>query len=130
MKLDRKAFADAAKADFEFTRETRYLTGTIKLDFGTDSWALNFANGKLADVTDGAAAAEKECKIVVGGTPEQWDMLLEMKPEPFYQCIQSAAVKHGMRITDTNETFAYLPGLNRMTTLLRELKLITGGSQP
>jgi hypothetical protein len=122
MKLDRKSFADAAKADFEFTRETRYLNGTIKLDFGTDAWALNFDNGKLVDVAEGAAIDEKRCKIVVGGTPEQWDMLLEMKPKPFYQCIQSAAVKHGMRISDTNETFAYLPGLNRMTTLLRQLR--------
>jgi hypothetical protein len=122
MKLNRKAFADAAKADFEFTRETRQLTGTIKVDFGTDSWALNFANGNLVDVTDGAAIDEKQCKIVVGGTSEQWDMLLETKPKPFYQCIQSAAVKHGMRISDTNETFAYLPGLNRMTTLLRQLR--------
>jgi hypothetical protein len=122
MKLDIKSFADAAKADFEFTRETRYLTGTIKLDFGTDAWALNFANGKLVDVTEGADVDEKRCKIVVGGTPEQWDMLLEMKPKPFYQCIQSAAVKHGMRISNTNETFAYLPGLNRMTTLLRQLR--------
>jgi len=49
-------------------------------------------------------------------------MLLELKPKPFYQCIQSAAVKHGMTITDSNESFAYLPGLNRMTTLLRHLK--------
>jgi hypothetical protein len=122
MKLDIKSFADAAKADFEFTRETRYLTGTIKLDFGTDAWALNFANGKLVDVTEGADVDEKRCKIVVGGTPEQWDMLLEMKPKPFYQCIQSAAVKHAMRISNTNETFAYLPGLNRMTTLLRQLR--------
>jgi hypothetical protein len=122
MKLDRKAFADAAKADFEFTRETRYLTGTIKLDFGSGSWALKFDNGKLVDVTEGATVDEKDCKVIVGGAPEQWDMLLERKPKPFYQCIQSAVVKHGMRISDTNETFAYLPGLNRMTTLLRELR--------
>jgi hypothetical protein len=122
MKLDRKSFAEAAKADFEFTRETRYLNGTIKLDFGTDAWALNFADGNLVDVTEGADIDEKHCKIVVGGTREQWDMLLEMKPKPFYQCIQSAAVKHGMRISNTNETFAYLPGLNRMTTLLRQLR--------
>ena len=122
MKLDRKAFADAAKADFEFTRETRYLTGSVRLDFGNDAWALKVDNGKLVDVTDGATVDEKDCKIFVGGAPEQWEMLLERKPKPFYQCIQSAVVKHGMRISDTNETCAYLPGLNRMTTLLRNLR--------
>lgn len=122
MKLDRKAFADAAKADFEFTRETRYLTGSVRLDFGNDAWALKFDNGKLVDVADGATVDEKDCKIFVGGAPEQWEMLLERKPKPFYQCVQSAVVKHGMRISDTNETYAYLPGLNRMTTLLRNLR--------
>ena len=122
MKLSRTAFAKAAKTDFEFTRETRYLTGTIKLNFSKKSWALNFDNGKLLEVADGEGVSEKKCKVLVGGTDEQWGKLLELKPVPFYQCIQSAAVKHGMKISNTNESFAYLPGLNRMTTLLRHLK--------
>jgi hypothetical protein len=122
MSIEANAFAEAARQDFEFTRETRYLNGTIKVDFGSAVWALNFVGGALASVTDGAKLDDRDCKIVVGGTPEQWNMLLESKPKPFYQCIQSAAVKHGMRISTTNESFAYLPGLNRMTTLLRQLK--------
>ncbi len=122
MNVERQSFADTARQDFEFTRETRYLTGAIKLDFGTSAWLLNFDDGKLTDIADGAGVTEENCTIVVGGTPEQWEMLLEMKPRPFYQCIQSAAVKHGMRISDTHESFAYLPALNRMTTLLRQLK--------
>ena len=121
MNLDRQSFADMARQDFEFTRETRYLRGEIKLDFGTCSWLLKFDDGALSDVVDGAGVAEESCKVVVGGTPEQWGMLLELKPRPFYQCIQSAAVKHGIRISDTHESFAYLPALNRMTTLLRQL---------
>lgn len=122
MKLDQKAFLEAARADFEFTRETRYLTGVIRLDFGDESWALSFANGAFAGITDGADLPDIEAKIIVGGTDEQWGALLELKPRPFYQCIQSAAVKHGMKINVANETFAYLPALNRMTTLLRNVK--------
>ncbi|MEM6460330.1 MAG: hypothetical protein AAF724_00275 [Pseudomonadota bacterium] len=122
MSLDRGSFETLARADFEFSRETRYLTGTIKLDFGNDLWALNFEDGALIEVGDGAGVDDSDCKIIVGGTSDQWDALLAPKPKPFFQCIQSAAVKHGMRISDSNETFAYLPGLNRMTTLLRQLK--------
>ena len=121
MKIDRSAFAKLAREDFEFKRETRYLTGVIRLVFGARSWALSFADGALTDVADGASASDAEATIVVGGTVEQWDELLKWKPRPFYQCIQSAAVKHGMRISDSDETFAYLPALNRMTTLLRQL---------
>lgn len=119
MALDREAFAKLARDDFEFTRETRYFTGTIKLEIGDETWALNFEDGALASVTD---TPGDEVKIVVGGTAEQWEELLQTKPRPFYQCIQSAAVKEGMQITNTNETFAYLPALNRMTTLLRQMK--------
>jgi len=122
MKLDQKAFLDAARADFEFTRETRYLTGVIRVDFGDQSWAMSFANGAFAGITDGTKLPDAECTIIVAGTPEQWDALLEVKPKPFYQCLQSAAVKHGMSLNVANETFAYLPALNRMTTLLRQLK--------
>lgn len=122
MPLDQQKFLEAARADFEFTRETRYLTGVIRLDFGDRSWAMSFANGAFAGITDGARVPDAECKIIVGGTSEQWDALLELKPRPFYQCIQSAAVKHGMKINVANATFAYLPALNRMTTLLRQQK--------
>ena len=122
MKLDSEKFLTAARADFEFTRETRYLTGVIRVDLGDQSWAMSFANGVLAGITDGAAVPDSECRIIVGGTKAQWDALLEPKPRPFYQCLQSAAVKHGMRLNVANETFAYLPALNRMTTLMRELR--------
>lgn len=120
-KIQGSAFAEIARGDFEFTRETRYLTGVIRLDFGSESWALSFANGALAGITDGALVPDAEATIIVGGGADQWHELLQMKPRPFYQCIQSAAVKHGMRINVANETFAYLPALNRMTTLLRQL---------
>jgi hypothetical protein len=122
MKLDQRTFLDAARADFEFTRETRYLTGVIRVDFGDQSWAMSFANGALAGITDGTKLPDAECTVIVAGTPEQWDALLEVKPKPFYQCLQSAAVKHGMSLNAANETFAYLPALNRMTTLLRQQK--------
>ena len=122
MKIEKQAFFDVATGDFEFTHETRYLTGVIRFDFGDRSWAMSFANGAFAGIADGCSVPDAECKIIVGGTAEQWDALLELKPRPFYQCIQSAAVKHGMRINVANETFAYLPALNRITTLLRQLQ--------
>jgi len=119
MSLDRAAFKKIADADFEFGRETRYLTGSIVLEMGDAIWSFDFDNGKLKSISD---QPRTDAKIVVGGSSHQWDALLEEMPKPFYQCIQSAAVKEGMMITDTNETFAYLPALNRMTTLLRQMK--------
>lgn len=122
-RFDCKAFKEMAINDFEFTRETRYLSGVIKLEFGGgEVWALNFHNGELISVENGMAVSDFDCKIVLGGRSDQWEELLAEKPKPFYQCFQSAAVKHDMRISDTNETFAYLPAVNRIITLLRKLR--------
>lgn len=65
---------------------------------------------------------DDKCKIVIRGTDEQWDALLQQKPLPFYQCLQSSNIKHGLHLSNTNETFAYLPALNRMTTLMRNAR--------
>ena len=123
MRLDCNAFKEMAQNDFEFKRETRYLDGIVKLEFGGgEVWALQFHNGELKTVENGMPVSDRDCKIVIGGRSDQWENLLADKPKPFYQCIQSAAVKHNMTISDTNETFAYLPAVNRMITLLRKLR--------
>jgi len=119
MLVDISRLLDAARADFEFCRETRYLNGTLSVTIGDDTTTLEFQDGKLADI--GGSAGGRHV-ISVGGTTEQWGALLADRPKPFYQCLQSAAVRHGMTLSSTDETFAYLPALNRLTTLMRAMK--------
>ncbi|NKL21226.1 hypothetical protein [Rhizobium leguminosarum] len=121
MIADIDTFVGLARQDFEFTRETRYLTGIVKLEASSSAMVLWFDDGALleAAVSD---APDSDCKIVVRATDEQWDALLAEKPQPFYQCLQSSNVKHGLHLSSSNETFAYLPALNRMTTLLRKAR--------
>jgi hypothetical protein len=45
--------------------------------------------------------------------------MLEPLPKPFYQCMQSTAVKHDLYMNVSNETFAYLPALNRLMQMMR-----------
>lgn len=121
MAINLEKFTQLAREDFEFKRETRYLNGIIKLDFPERSVALHFNDGKLVNVEE-AGYDDDKCKIVIRGTGEQWEALLQHKPLPFYQCLQSSNVKHGLHLSNTNETFAYLPALNRMTTLMRNAR--------
>ena len=121
MIIDLRRFEELARADFEFRRETRYLNGVLKVDLPANSLALKFADGALISI-DETKMPDEECRIVVRGDAEQWQALLEDKPLPFYQCLQSANIKHGLHLSNTNETFAYLPALNRMTTLMRQSK--------
>ncbi len=121
MAIDLDKVSKLAHEDFEFRRETRYLTGIIKLEFPGRQVALHFDDGKMVNVEE-ADYPDDKCKIVVRGTAEQWDGLLAQKPLPFYQCLQSSNIKHGLYLSNNNETFAYLPALNRMTTLMRNAR--------
>ena len=109
------------KGDFEFTREMRYFDGSLILEFGSECWSLKFKQGELHSIDQEVEKQPSSAKIKLGGSLEEWNELLKKRPKPFFQCFQSAAVKHGMQISDTNETFAYLPGINRLITLLREI---------
>ncbi|AUX79382.1 hypothetical protein [Sinorhizobium fredii] len=121
MAIDLDKFKKLALEDFEFKRETRYLNGIIKCDFPTRSVALHFDDGKLLKIEE-AEYEDDKCTIVIRGTAEQWEALLQHKPLPFYQCLQSSNIKHGLYLSNNNETFAYLPALNRMTTLMRNAR--------
>ncbi len=121
MIADIDTFVGLALNDFEFTRETRYLTGIVKLEASSSAMILRFDDGVLSEAAV-SNAADRDCTIVVRATDEQWDALLMEKPKPFFQCLQSSNVKHGLHLSSSNETFAYLPALNRMTTLLRKAR--------
>jgi hypothetical protein len=118
--VDMEAVRAVAVSDPEFRRETRYLNGAVKLKVADDTHVLHFKDGSISGLT-GDNTPDEQCKIVIKGTRDHWVNLLAEKPKPFYQCLQSTAVKHGLSISDTNETFAYLPALNRMTVLMRQV---------
>lgn len=116
--IDMKRVCETAQSDPEFKRETRYLSGIVKVQVGPDVSLLHFDNGDLLHVAT-SDLPDEQCKIVVRGTSDHWSNLLEPYPKPFYQCLQSTAVKHQLHLSNTNETFAYLPALNRLTVLIR-----------
>jgi len=111
---------ESAKADPEFTKETRYLNGAVKIGIADEEHVLRFADGKLVSI-DAEKIPDASCKIFVKGTQDHWTNMLAKFPKPFYQCIQSTAVKHQLKISDTNETYAYLPALNRLMQLMRSV---------
>tara|TARA_X000000950_G_C13858864_1_gene637826 strand:+ start:741 stop:1100 length:360 start_codon:yes stop_codon:yes gene_type:complete len=104
--------------DPEYSRETRYFSGLIKIEMDKIAQILSYDNGKLQkislDDTD-----DENCKIVVRGDKDTWLNMLQLKPKPFYQCMQSTAVKHDLYMNVSNETFAYLPALNRLMQMMR-----------
>ncbi|GGO76269.1 hypothetical protein GCM10011348_03070 [Marinobacterium nitratireducens] len=97
---------EVAVSDPEFSREIRYFNGILKLAIESDEFSIKFDDGKLVSV-ENRSVPDEECKIFVKGTAEHWGKMLEPYPVPFYQCFQTTAVKHGLVLSSTNETFAY-----------------------
>jgi len=116
--LEIEEFERAAREDPEFTREIRYFDGQIELTAGEETYLLAITDGALVHAHAGTADPA-ELRISVGGPAELWEAMLEDKPKPFHHSLQSCAVKHGLLISDNNETYAYLPALNRMMSILR-----------
>jgi hypothetical protein len=116
---DVAAFANDAMRDPEFSREMRFFDGKLGISVGSDDTVLEFSDGRLVNAGK-KKIDEKETTIFIRGSAEDWSQLLQPYPRPFFQCLQTAVVKHGMRISTTNQTYAYLPALNRFVSLLRE----------
>jgi hypothetical protein len=117
--IDIPSLVREAMNDPEFSREMRFFDGTIKVAVGADESLLKFRDGKLLSAEKGTAP-DDQCQIVVRGTEEHWEKMLERYPVPFFQCLQTTAVKHGLVLSTTNQTFAYLPALNRLVQFIRE----------
>ena len=116
--INLKSMSSSLNEDPEYSRETRYFSGLIKIEMDKIAQILSYDNGKLQkislDDTD-----DENCKIVVRGDKDTWLNMLQLKPKPFYQCMQSTAVKHHLYMNVSNETFAYLPALNRLMQMMR-----------
>lgn len=120
MKVDIQKFYEVANKDKEFNREIRYYDGTVKLIMGDDVYHLIIKDGKLIMATD-ELSVDCSADTFFDGNDEQWGCLLEKVPKPFYQCLQTTCVRHGMKMSNDSKSLAYLLAWNRMTKLLREL---------
>lgn len=106
-----------AMKDREFSRAMRYFDGTVKVAVEDEEMAFHFTDGKLN--SDTRNPDDADCEIVIRGNNTHWTELLAQYPIPFYQCLQTTSVRHGMYLNNTNQFYAYLPALNRLTSLLR-----------
>jgi hypothetical protein len=112
-----QTFKERAGKDPEFLRAMRYYDGVLRISVGdTESYDLTFRDGKMT----GAGASDAGGPMIfVKATEEQWSAMLAEYPKPFYHSLQSSAVRHGVLLSGTDATFAYLPALNRMMQILR-----------
>ncbi len=116
--LNLNLISDSFNVDPEYSREIRYFNGLIKIEIDSIQQILNYKDGKLLEIST-KNIVDNDCQIVVRGDKDTWLNMLALKPKPFYQCMQSTAVKHDLYMNVSNETFAYLPALNRLMQIMR-----------
>lgn len=118
-------FADVlntAMEDFEFSREMRYYTGKLHVAIGNKAWLATYNDGKLLSVED-AGTDPGDAAIWIKGTDEQWKDMTAEYPRPFFQSLQSSSAKHGVLLSNTHQLYAYLPALNRLMQIFRQLNV-------
>ena len=120
MQLNIKKFYDTLTTDPEFNKEIRYLNKDVKLVIGDKVYLIIVREGKVLYIDD-TCSEKVPASIEFRGTEDQWERLTARAPRPFYQVIETACVKHGMKMTENVETFAYLPAWNRMIYIMRDI---------
>lgn len=109
-----------ATEDFEFSREMRYYTGKLHVAVGDKAWLAAFDDGTFLSV-EPAEIDPQDAAIWIKGTQEQWDDMTAEFPRPFFQSLQSSSAKHGVLLSNTHQLYAYLPALNRLMQIFRQL---------
>ena len=119
---DFAAVLHKANEDFEFVREMRYYTGHLHVTIGEQAWEAEYNDGNLISVGE-AQTEPNDAALSIAGSSEQWAAMTEEYPPPFYQSLQSSSIKHGVQLSNTDQFFAYLPALNRLMQIFRQVNV-------
>lgn len=111
-----------ATEDFEFNREMRYYTGKLHVAIGDKAWLAAYDDGKLLAV-EPSGTDPQDAAIWIKGTDAQWKDMTAEHPRPFFQSLQSSSAKHGVLLSNTHQLYAYLPALNRLMQIFRQLNV-------
>ena len=112
----------SADKDFEFSREMRYYTGKLHVAIGDQAWLAAYDDGKLLAV-EPTSTDPQDAAIWIKGSREQWEDMTAQYPRPFFQSLQSSSVRPGVQLSNTHQLFAYLPALNRLMQIFRQLNV-------
>jgi hypothetical protein len=119
--IDWSRLAERVNGDGEFQLAARFWDATLRLDVGSESRRLRFADGALREVSP--CALDAECDVHISAPTEEWERLLEPAPRPFYQDLLAAQAHHGIELNAEWLDFAaYYPALRRLVEILREAR--------
>ena len=114
-----------ANADPQFLQATRLWNFDLLFRVGEDRYLMTIVDGKIAEfvLTDDVF---RRYSAILGGTVEDWDLLLSPVPPPFYQDFFGAFFQHDFDMAgDLDAVFAHYWALLRLLDFMR----ISRGSQ-
>ena len=124
--FDSARLVDALNSDGEFRLAARLWTGAVRLDSGDDAYVLRIAGGGATafDAWDG-----EDVDVRVAATPEQWELMLEAEPRPFYHDLYAARTWQGVTLDGDGVRWApRYPALGRLLEVMRGLAIARAGA--
>ena len=124
--FDSARLVEALNADGEFRLAARLWTGAVRLDSGDDAYVVRFADGRAAafDAWD-----DEDVDVRIAATPEQWELMLEAEPRPFYHDLYAARTWQGITVEGDQLRWApRYPALRRLLEIMRGLAVARAGA--
>lgn len=124
--FDSSRLVAALNEDGEFRIGARLWTGAVRLDAGEDRYVLRMAGGEASafEPSDGSGAVD----LAIGASPEQWELLLEAEPQPFYHDLYAARTWQGITLEGDQLRWApRYPAVRRLLEVMRGLAVARAG---
>ncbi len=108
-----------ANADPQFLRAARLWNFDILFRVGDDRYLMTIVDGQIKDFvrTDDVF---RRYSAILGGTVQDWDLMLKPVPPPFYQDFFGAFFQHDFDMAgDLDSVFAHYWALLRLLDIMR-----------
>ncbi|MFN8555931.1 MAG: alpha/beta hydrolase [Dehalococcoidia bacterium] len=124
------AVRDAANADPEFQIAARYWNGALRLEVGSEAYAIRVRDGRVAEFApagDNGGAYD----LRIAAPAEEWDRLLEPMPKAYYQDVFTASRMHNVTVEGEMERyFPYHPAVRRLIEVMSLVRHGRGSGVP
>jgi pimeloyl-ACP methyl ester carboxylesterase len=131
MQLPVERIRTTLSSDGEFGLAARYWSAKVALVMGDDRYALDVADGTVADFRSGPVAAPD---VVLSGPDGDWAELLAPVPRAYFQDVLSGARFGFHRVTvegdQLSTVFPYYQALRRVVDVMREALHETAAPPP
>jgi hypothetical protein len=117
----------AFNEDPEFRLMARFWDGALEFKIGDVPYVATLSQGEVVSISHEGSRDNEPRHVVISAPVEDWAMLLQDPPPPFYHDFYPATVWHGFQFGGDNDyLWAYYAAIRRSAEILRAVAKVEG----